>query len=75
MMSFEPLWITLVKQKKKKSDLYHIASPATVARMGKDGYVNLGVIDHICDFLNCPITDVVEYRPGPGQEQKENPED
>ena len=63
MVSYEPLWITLVKRKMKKKDLYDIASSATVARMGKNEYVALEVIDKICVALGCRIEEVVEILP------------
>lgn len=59
MVSYDPLWITLVKKKMKKKDLYNIVSSATVARMGRGEYVSLEVIDKICVALDCGIGDVV----------------
>ena len=59
MVSYDPLWITLVKKKMKKKDLYKIVSSATVARMGRGDYVSLEVIDNICVALDCGIGDVV----------------
>ena len=59
MVSYDPLWITLVKKKMKKKDLYKIVSSATVARMGRGDYVSLEVIDKICVGLDCGIGDVV----------------
>ena len=59
MISYIPLWTTLVKRKMKRGDLYKILSPATVARMGRDEYVSLQIIDKVCDFLDCEISDVV----------------
>jgi len=59
VISYDPLWITLIKKKKKKSDLYAVTSSATISRMGKGEYVSLEVIDKICVFLDCSISDVV----------------
>lgn len=59
MVSYDPLWITLVKKKMKKKDLYNIVSSATVARMGRGDYVSLEVIDKICVALDCGIGDVI----------------
>ena len=59
MVSYDPLWITLVKKKMKKKDLYSIVSSATVARTGRGDYVSLEVIDKICVALDCGIGDVV----------------
>lgn len=70
MISYEPLWITLVKKGMKKKELYSVASSATIARMGKGEYIALEVLDKICAYLDCQISDVIEYRP-----EKKNPED
>lgn len=59
MISYIPLWTTLLKKKMKRGDLYKILSPATVARMGRDEYISLQLIDRVCDFLDCEISDVV----------------
>lgn len=64
MISYDPLWMTLIKQKRKKQDLYQIISSSTVARMGKDNQaVSVDTIDKLCSFLGCGILDVIEYRP------------
>lgn len=65
MISYQPLWVTLAKKRLKKKDLYAVASSATVARMGNEDYVSLELIDKICLFLNCPVSDVIEVLPGP----------
>lgn len=59
MITYYPLWVTLAKKKLKKKDLYPIISSATVARMGRDEYVSLEVIDRLCEFLDCSMSDVV----------------
>ena len=75
MISYEPLWITLVKQKKKKKDIVAILSPATVARMGRDEYISLELVDKICRYLDCEIVLVVKRVPDPEPDhEKENPE-
>lgn len=63
MISYKPLWVTLVDRDLKKKDLIEMAdiSSATVAKMGKNEYVALEVIDKICVALNCEISDVVAH--------------
>ena len=75
MISYDPLWITLVKKKMKKTDLYAVASSATISRMGKGEYVSLEVIDKICTFLDCGIGDVImrDYTAG-DRRNKEDPD-
>ena len=79
MISYQPLWVTLAKKRLKKKDLYAVASSATIARMGNEDYVSLELIDKICLFSDCPVSDVIEVLPGtqkgPAPEaQQESPE-
>lgn len=62
MISYNPLWKTLIDKNKKKLDLLEIAdiSRGTLAKMGKNDPVNLKVLDNICVRLGCKIEDVVE---------------
>lgn len=63
MISYKPLWVTMADKELKKKDLIEMAdiSSATVAKMGKNEYVALEVIDRICTALGCQITDVVVH--------------
>jgi len=70
MISYDPLWITLVKKKLKKKDLYKITSSATVARMGRGEYVSLEVIDKICCALGCQLDEVLMVLSEPGPNEK-----
>lgn len=63
MISYNPLWITLVKAGKQKTDLYEIASSATVAKMSKNEPVSLRVVEQICLAFNCSVEDVIEILP------------
>lgn len=65
MISYKPLWKTLIDRDLKKLDLLHIAdiSRGTLAKMGNNEPVNLKVIDKICMELGCAINDVVEIIP------------
>lgn len=38
-------------------------STATLARMGRDEYVELKLLDKICNELQCGIEDVIEILP------------
>lgn len=63
MLSYEPLWKTLITKKLKKTDLIinKVISSATLAKLGKDEPVNSKIYDKICSFLNCQIEDIVKY--------------
>lgn len=63
MISYNPLWITLIKRGKQKTDLYEITSSATVAKMSKNEPVSLRVVEQICLAFNCNIEDVIEILP------------
>ena len=63
MISYNPLWITLVKAGKQKTDLYEITSSATVAKMSKNEPVPLRGVEQICLAFNCGVEDVIEILP------------
>lgn len=65
MISYKPLWKTLIDKGMNKGDLKEITglSYGTLASMGKNDPVNLKQIDRICKSLNCTISDVIEYIP------------
>lgn len=63
MISYSPLWKTLIDKKISKSN-FRVAcniSKQTYADMNKDKFVSLKTINKICKFLNCNINDVIEY--------------
>jgi DNA-binding Xre family transcriptional regulator len=47
----------------KKDDLRALlkTSPATIAKMGKNEYVSMKIIDDICNELNCEVNDVIQH--------------
>lgn len=61
-LSYSPLWSTLEDRQLKKTDLCDIAglSRNTIAKMGKDEYVALEVVERICNGLECKVQDVIE---------------
>ena len=36
-------------------------SQATLAKLAKDEFVSLEVLDKICEYLNCEIEDILEH--------------
>lgn len=66
MVSYKPLWKTLIDRDIKKTQLRDMAgfSNGTLSRMGKDQYIEMKHIDKICEVLNCSVSDVVEFVPG-----------
>ena len=64
MISYTPLWHTLINKGMNKGDLKNMTSLSfgTIASMGKNEPVNLKQIDRICKALHCKIEDVIEYK-------------
>ena len=65
MVSYKPLWITLLQRDITKTELRTKVgfSTATLARMSKNEYVAMECIDRICQTLGCGIADVIEILP------------
>lgn len=64
MISYTPLWHTLINKGMNKGDLKNMTglSFGTIASMGKNEPVNLKQIDRICKALHCKIEDVIKYK-------------
>lgn len=63
-ITYNPLWKTLIDKNMNKEDLRRLTniSPSTMAKMSKDEYVALRVIEDICKVLNVrSISEVIEY--------------
>ncbi len=67
MVSYRPLWHTLVDRGLKKMQLVEMAgiSTGTLSKLNKDQHVALDVLERICLALDCRIEDVVEIAKGP----------
>lgn len=63
MLSYEPLWKTLITKNLKRTDLVNnnIISSSTLAKLGKNEPVNSKIYDKICFFLNCDIEEIVKH--------------
>lgn len=61
-ITFKPLWKLLIDKEMTKEDLRAATglSPATIAKLGKDGNVTTTVLARICEALNCGIADICE---------------
>ncbi|RAV18804.1 helix-turn-helix domain-containing protein [Paenibacillus contaminans] len=62
--TYKPLWHLLVENDMTKTQLREKLglSTATLAKLGKDEYVSLEVIDKICTLFNCQPNDVIEHK-------------
>ena len=66
VVSYKPLWHTLIDRDMKKMELVEKVgmSRATLSKLNNDQYVSLEVLDRICEVLECPIQDVVKIENG-----------
>lgn len=62
MISYNPLWKTLIDKNMKKMDLKELVgiSNTTLAKLGKNCNVSTEIIWRICVALDCDIDDVME---------------
>lgn len=65
MISYNPLWKMLIDLGKNKSQLAEECNITrnTVAKMGRNEYVDLSTIEKICKTYNCNIVNILEYIP------------
>lgn len=63
MITYKPLWKTLIDKDMKKMDLVTdgTLSRGTLAKMGKNEKVSLDVIERICAKLHCKVEEVIVY--------------
>lgn len=59
MISYKPLLKLLIDKNIKKTELP--LSLPTVAKLSKNEYVSLEVIDKLCEHLECQPGDLIEY--------------
>ncbi|MDR6938524.1 helix-turn-helix transcriptional regulator [Arcanobacterium hippocoleae] len=61
----KPLWKLLIDRDMTREDLRHATglSPATIAKLGRDGNVTTDVLARICTALECDINDICEVVP------------
>lgn len=62
MISYKPLWHTLIEKDIKKMELVKLTeiSSSTLAKLNNNKNVALDVIERICLALDCRIEQVVE---------------
>lgn len=63
MITYKPLWKTLIEKDMKKMDLVEdgTVSRGTLAKMGKNQKVSLEVVERICKQLHCRVEEVIVY--------------
>ncbi|MEG1367435.1 MAG: helix-turn-helix transcriptional regulator [Oscillospiraceae bacterium] len=60
-ISYNPLWKLLIDKAMSKSALRQATgiSTVTLAKLGKNEYVGMEIIEKICNTLHCAVEDVV----------------
>lgn len=60
IITFKPLWKLLIDRDMTREDLRQATglSPATIAKLGKDGNVTTDVLTRICQALHCDVGDI-----------------
>ena len=66
--NFNPLWKLLIDKNMSKVQLGKEigVSSSTLAKMSKNEYVAMEVLDRICVLLGCEIEDVVKHKKDAG---------
>lgn len=63
--SFKPLWHLLLEKDMTKTEFREALglSTSTLAKLGKDEYVALEVLDKICNHFGVPVEQIIEHKP------------
>lgn len=69
MISYNPLLKMLIDKKMRKTDLKKMAGigTTTLAKLSRDEYVALEVIDKLCQVLKCQPGEILEYKEKPAE--------
>lgn len=62
--SYKPLWKLLIDKEMTKKALMQATgiSKSTMDKMARDEQVSLEILDRICGYFNCSISDIIEHR-------------
>ncbi|MFB0830899.1 helix-turn-helix domain-containing protein [Brevibacillus laterosporus] len=63
MFSYKKLWKLMIDRGVKKGELRGFLSSATIAKMGKDEYVSMEVLDKLCNYFGVSIEEIIEHIP------------
>ncbi|MEC0266711.1 helix-turn-helix domain-containing protein [Paenibacillus anseongense] len=65
MISFKPLLKTLIDKNLSKTEFVEMMkiSSSTSAKMWRNEYIAMKIVDDICKKFECALTDVIEYVP------------
>ena len=61
-VSYKKLWKLLIDKGFNKTTLREAGiHPTSIAKMGRNEYVSMEVINKICNILNCDFGDIIEH--------------
>lgn len=62
--SYKPLWKILIDNDMTKKQLMEAIniSKSTMDKMDRSENVSLEIIDKVCKYFNCPLSDVLEHK-------------
>ena len=65
MFNYKPLLKLLIDKGMTKTQLREQLgiSMSTLAKISKNEYISMKVLDNICSLVNCKIEDVIEHQP------------
>lgn len=65
MFSYDRLWKKLIDIKMNKTEFAREChmSYTTLSKMNKGKYIDMVNLDKICNYLKCPIEDIIEHIP------------
>lgn len=72
-VSYNKLWKMLIDKGMKRTELRDAVdmSTNTLAKLGKNDYISLEILDRICTYLQCDIGDVMEFVPTKVEDKKQ----
>ena len=61
--SYKPLWKLLIDKEMTKKQLMEATgiSKSTMDKMGRGEPVSMDIIDRICSFFNCNLSEILEH--------------
>lgn len=65
MITYEPFWKTIKQKGESTYSLIekHGISSATIDRLRKGKGISTAKVNDLCEILNCPVSDIIEYIP------------
>ncbi|EHI55001.1 hypothetical protein HMPREF9333_01848 [Johnsonella ignava ATCC 51276] len=62
--TYSKLWKKLIDEGMSKTDLREKIkiSPSTLAKMSKNQYVSMEILEKICIEFNCDISEILEFK-------------